>query len=196
MFELLIGLGGYCAVSAALVWRVSARFRQQQRAQLAHLPDLLRRLSAQIVAGASLNQAVSSLVTSMGGATPPSLSPSQWLTALARDLPSADLDDLATLVDVLASEGGSPLAHIDALTQRIQVRTRARSMAVVAMAPVKGQARLVLFVMPIMVLMVFALEPRATATLFTTLAGVAVLAVCIALNALIWVAFQRLGRVR
>ncbi len=195
MFEFCFGVAGYCLMAAILVHRSAAADEGRRAAKLAKLPELLQRLSAQLAAGSSLNQGLQSLVQALDGATHESLRGSQWVSQLALQLRSPDLENLATLIGVLEREGGDPFGHLEALGARLRVRARARSMAVVAMAPVKGQARLVLFVMPVLVLMVFALEPDATLALFTTGDGLSVLGLCVALNAAIWLTFQRMGRV-
>lgn len=151
MFEGLVVLGGYLLVSVALDRRVQRQQVAEDQVLRSRIPELLRRAASQIRSGQSTDSAVRHLVTSLGGACPDGLAISDWIRLLNERLGFPELLHLRLLVDHVLENGGDLANQLDEQAARLQNRLRARSLAVVAMAPVLGQARLVLFIIPALV---------------------------------------------
>ena len=194
MFEL--GLAASGAVLGGILFdqlRLGKRARDHER-WLASWPGVLRSFSGQLRVGVELHTATRGLADG--------LNRRNWIEQHEQGLRWSEIlgaqqdketQVLSRLVDQHERHGSNLAAGVDRFAERLNQSQRAASLARVAMAPVLAQARLVLFVMPLMVGMVAVFEPDATAKLFTTHEGLSVLALCLILNLVMWAGFRRMA---
>lgn len=195
VLEALWALSG--AWLAPIIWQVWRRHkaRQNQVQWEARLPAHLNRLAAQMASGSPLDSAMPEFSKTVGylSAQVHSATGARWSQLLAQH-PHEDIRLLGRLVSLYETQGSDLSSAIQALAQRLNQRQRAISLARIAMAPVMGQARLLLIVMPALVGMVGLFEPQATLLLFTTYSGLAVILGCVVLNATMWAIFRNIAR--
>ena len=196
MFEPLIVVAGVLLGGVFLDWRQRSWRNKQQGLLQARMPELLRRASAQLTSGQSSTQVIQRLLGDLSISVQPALQPVDWLAHARKQTGLKELSHLQSLVQHVAEHGGNLAQHLDEMAARLNEQAQARSLAVIAMAPVRSQAKMVLYIIPVLIGLVFFLEPEATSKLFTTYTGLAILGACGALNVGIWYSFSLMSRVQ
>lgn len=195
MLEVFWGASGALLAGLAVQFLEQQRSQQRQRQWNAALPAQLQRLASQLDSGSGLNRSMSEFceavrATELARIHRDGLRWSEALQAHAHP----DLRLLGRLVSIYEASGSDLSGAVIAMANRLTQRERAASLARVAVAPVMGQARMLLIVMPALIGMIALFEPAATLMLFTTYMGLSVLAGCILLNAGMWMVFRGIAR--
>lgn len=172
-FLLILGWGLGGILTSALKAR---SLTKKQNTVLAQLPALLRRSAGALTSGSHPVSVQRDILQCFQQAA--SSDVSRDFKQLAKRSNLAVFSQLASLAELRRLEGIDLARAWEHLADRLELELKAQSLAQVATAPVRAQARLVLFVLPVLVLMVFMFEPEATQLLFTTQAGVLILLLC------------------
>lgn len=177
MLSAVCVLAGW-GMAEILLWAAQGHsLRKGRTALLSSLPARLRKASGALRAGQHPVSVQEALLAECG-CTLTSELPEVRFKKLAFDRGLAVFGQMSTLAQLRRREGIDLAAGWDGVADRIDLVLKARSLAQVATAPIRAQSRLVMFVLPVLVLMVFLFEPDATQQLFTTQAGLLVLGVC------------------
>ena len=195
MLEVFWGASGALLAGLAVQFLEQQRAQQRQRQWNAALPAQLQRLASQLDSGSGLNRSMSEFCEAVGATELAQIHRDglRWSEALQTH-EHPDLRLLGRLVSIYEASGSDLSGAVIAMANRLTQRERAASLARVAVAPVMGQARMLLIVMPALIGMIALFEPAATLMLFTTYMGLSVLAGCILLNAGMWMVFRGIAR--
>ena len=188
------------ASAGAILGGVLGECWRRHRRQVAHQvwldgwPSALRSYSGQLRASSGLEVATQSLAQALGRSDWDARRQDglRWSQVLLAEQ-DQESQVLGQLVAHHEEHGFDLAASVDRFADRLTQAQRAASLGRIAVAPVLAQARMVLFVMPVMVALVGVFEPGPTLKLFTTYRGLGVLGLCCALNLGIWIGFRKMA---